>query len=108
MPASAAGLLGLAATGTRPDVALRMANLDQITPEIVNKIAKVIGEKLQAIGQFSRESYGGVRAVSEMFNQLDSGRQQGNSRRHRDAESQSGRDDPATDVRIRGSADIST
>ncbi|MDE3195078.1 MAG: flagellar motor switch protein FliG [Acidobacteriota bacterium] len=57
----------------RSDVALRMANLDQISPEIVNKIASVISQKLQAIGEFSRESYGGVRAVSEMFNRLDSG-----------------------------------
>ncbi len=57
----------------RADVALRMANLDQISPEIVNKIASVIGQKLQALGEFSRESYGGVRAVSEVFNRLDSG-----------------------------------
>jgi len=33
----------------------------------------VIGQKLQALGEFSRESYGGVRAVSEVFNRLDSG-----------------------------------
>jgi flagellar motor switch protein FliG len=70
---SAAGLLSSLPAELRPEVALRMANLDQITPEIVNKIAKVIGEKLQAIGQFSRESYGGVRAVSEIFNQLEAG-----------------------------------
>jgi flagellar motor switch protein FliG len=57
----------------RPDVALRMGNLDQISPEIVNKIATVIGKKLQAIGEYSRESYGGIRAVAEMFNRLDSG-----------------------------------
>jgi flagellar motor switch protein FliG len=51
-----------------------MANLDQISPEVVNKIASVISQKLQAIGEFSnRESYGGIRAVSEMFNRLDSG-----------------------------------
>ncbi len=68
---SAAGLLASLPQELRPEVALRMANLDQITPEIVNKIAKVIGDKLESIGQFSRESYGGVRAVSEIFNQLD-------------------------------------
>ena len=36
-------------------------------------IARIIGQKLQAIGEISRESYGGVRAVAEMFNRLDSG-----------------------------------
>ncbi len=69
----AAALLISLPSDLRSDVSLRMANLDQISPEIVNKIASVISQKLQAIGEFSRESYGGVRAVSEMFNRLDSG-----------------------------------
>jgi flagellar motor switch protein FliG len=69
----AAALLVSLPPEMRSDVALRMANLDQISPEIVNKIASVIGQKLQAIGEYSRESYGGIRAVSEMFNRLDSG-----------------------------------
>jgi flagellar motor switch protein FliG len=54
------------------DVALRMANLDQISPEIIAKIAHIIGQKLKALGEMSRESYGGVRAVAELFNRLDS------------------------------------
>jgi flagellar motor switch protein FliG len=32
----------------------------------------VIGQKLKALGEFSRESYGGVRAVAEVLNRLDS------------------------------------
>ncbi len=32
----------------------------------------MIGSKLKALGEFSRESYGGVRAVAEMLNRLDS------------------------------------
>jgi flagellar motor switch protein FliG len=71
--AAAAGLLSSLPPELRPEVALRMANLDEITPEIVNKIAKVIGDKLKMVGQFSRESYGGARAVAELFNQLDAG-----------------------------------
>lgn len=54
------------------DVAMRMAALDQIAPEIITKIADVIEEKLKGLGDFSRESHGGVRAVAEMFNRLDS------------------------------------
>ncbi len=57
----------------RADVAQRMASLDQISPEVIAKIAAVIGQKLKALGEFSRESYGGVRAVAEMLNRLDSG-----------------------------------
>lgn len=69
----AAALLVSLPAQLRADVALRMAHLDQISPEIIHKIAAVIEQKLQALGEFSRESYGGVRAVSEMFNRLDSG-----------------------------------
>jgi flagellar motor switch protein FliG len=68
----AAGLLVSLPQELRADVALRMANLDQISPEIVSKIAMIIGQRLKALGELSRESYGGVRAVSEMFNRLDS------------------------------------
>ena len=72
-PSQAAGLLISLPPEMRSDVALRMANLDQISPEIITKIAGIIGMKLKALGEFSREAYGGVRAVSEMFNRLDSG-----------------------------------
>jgi len=71
-PSQAAGLLFSLPNDLRADVALRMANLDQISPDIISKIASIIGQKLKALGEMSRESYGGVRAVAEMFNRLDS------------------------------------
>jgi flagellar motor switch protein FliG len=71
-PSQAAALLFSLPPEIRSDVALRMASLDQISPEIISKIASVIGGKLKSLGEVSRESYGGVRAVAEMFNRLDS------------------------------------
>ena len=71
-PSQAAGLLFSLPAEIRADVALRMASLDQISPEIISKIALIIGQKLKSLGEVSRESYGGVRAVAEMFNRLDS------------------------------------
>jgi flagellar motor switch protein FliG len=71
-PSQAAALLVSLPAPMRADVALRMANLDQISPEIISKIASIIGQKLKSIGELSREAYGGVRAVAEMFNRLDS------------------------------------
>src|SRR5438445_4580595 len=68
----AAALLTSLPAAMRADVSQRMASLDQISPEIILKIAGVIGQKLKALGEFSRESYGGVRAVAEMLNRLDS------------------------------------
>jgi flagellar motor switch protein FliG len=72
-PSQAAALLTSLPSSMRSDVSQRMASLDQISPEIIHKIASVIGMKLKALGEFSRESYGGVRAVAEMLNRLDSG-----------------------------------
>ena len=71
-PSQAAGLLESLPVDLRADIAVRMANLDQISPDIIQKIAGVIGLKLKALGEMSRESYGGVSAVAEMFNRLDS------------------------------------
>ncbi|MBL8295990.1 MAG: flagellar motor switch protein FliG [Bryobacterales bacterium] len=69
----AAALLQSLPAEIRADVSLRMANLERISPEVVSRIAGIIGQKIRALGEFSRESYGGVRAVAEMFNRLDSG-----------------------------------
>jgi flagellar motor switch protein FliG len=71
-PSQAAALLSQLPKEMRGDVATRMASLDQISPDIISKIANVIGLKLRALGEMSRESYGGVDAVAEMLNRLDS------------------------------------
>ena len=96
----AAALLTSLPAAMRADVSQRMASLDQISPEIIHKIAAVIGQKLKALGEFSRESYGGVRAVAEMLNRLDStsGRK---SSTHRSAGHQPRRDHPPPHVRFR-------
>ena len=67
----AAALLSSLPNDLQTDVAMRMAHLDQISPDIISKIAAVIEQKLQTLGEFSRESYGGVKAVAEMINRLD-------------------------------------
>ena len=72
-PSQAASLLSSLPANLRADVAYRMATLDKISPEVVQKIAGVISEKLKALGQINSQSYSGVRAVAEMFNRLDAG-----------------------------------
>jgi flagellar motor switch protein FliG len=69
---SAGGMLMALPAEIRSDVASRMASLDQISPDIVGRIAGILDQKLKSLGQFSRESYGGVPAVAEMFNRLES------------------------------------
>ncbi len=69
----AASLLMSLPAELRSEVTLRMASLDQISPEIIGKIASVVHQKLKGLGQLSRESYGGVKAVAELLNRMDSG-----------------------------------
>lgn len=71
-PSQAAAVLMSLPSEMRADVALRMANLEQISPEVIARIAGIIGQKLKVLGETSREAYGGVHAVAEMFNRLDS------------------------------------
>jgi flagellar motor switch protein FliG len=67
----AAALLSSLPAQLRADVVMRMANLEQISPDIINKITTILEQKLKSLGDFSRESYGGVRAVAELINRLD-------------------------------------
>lgn len=57
--------------GMRADVAMRMANLQEISPEVVRRISLILEQKLEALGSFATEAYGGVRAVAELFNRMD-------------------------------------
>src|SRR5579863_788057 len=67
----AAALISSLPMEIRSDVAVRMAGLEQISPESVRTIAAVIGQKLRNLGELSREACGGVRAVADMFNRMD-------------------------------------
>ena len=71
-PPQAAGLLSSLPEQIRADVSMRMANLDQISPDIIAKIANLVGARLRELGEMSRQSTGGIHAVAEMFNRLDS------------------------------------
>ncbi len=55
----------------RADVVMRMANLQEISPEVVRRISLILEQKLEALGSFATEAYGGVRAVAELFNRMD-------------------------------------
>jgi flagellar motor switch protein FliG len=70
--AHAAELLRALPAEVRSDVVRRMAALDQISPEVVNRIAKLVGTKLRVLGDSSLEAYRGVRAVAEVLNRVDS------------------------------------
>ncbi len=55
----------------RPDIALRMSNLQAISQDVIRRVSVVLDQKLKSVGNYSRQSVGGVRAVAEMCNRLD-------------------------------------
>lgn len=67
----AAALLSSLPAGLRADVVMRMANLEQISPDVISKITSILEQKLRSLGDFSRESYGGIRAVAELINRME-------------------------------------
>ncbi|HSW40584.1 MAG TPA: flagellar motor switch protein FliG, partial [Acidobacteriota bacterium] len=70
--ASQAGaLLGTLPGPLQADVVMRMANLEQISPDVIGKITSILEQKLRSLGDFSRESYGGVKAVAELINRME-------------------------------------
>src|ERR1700744_1137317 len=50
----------------------RLAQMQQFSPEMVKKIAMVLHKRLMSLGQQRRHAYGGVKAVADLLNQIDS------------------------------------
>jgi flagellar motor switch protein FliG len=67
----AAELISSLPESLRSDVAMRMASLQEISPEVVRRISLILEQKLEALGSFATEAYGGVRAVAELFNRME-------------------------------------
>jgi flagellar motor switch protein FliG len=55
----------------RADVLVRMASIQDISPDVMDRISTVIDQRLRSLGGPTREQHGGVRAVAELFNRLD-------------------------------------
>lgn len=67
---SAAETLGhFSDDNTRAEIAIRMANLGDISPNVVKRVSTVLENKLESLTSYKVE-VGGPRAVAEMFNRL--------------------------------------
>jgi flagellar motor switch protein FliG len=70
LPAEQAGaLLVLLPLELQPQVALRMASLDRISPEVFRRITEVIGSKLKAVRQVSKSD--GIKSLASLLNHVD-------------------------------------
>jgi len=70
-PSQGAAVFSLLPDALRSEVSVRVASMEEISPDILHRIGSVLDEKLRAFGNFRRETYGGVRAVAELLNRVD-------------------------------------
>ena len=53
------------------EAVLRMANLDYISPELIEEVDKVLRQELATMGSVEQSQLGGVQPVAEMLNVMD-------------------------------------
>jgi len=67
----AAELLSSLSEGLRAEVAMRLASLEEISPEVTARISAVLEEKLESLSGYQTEELGGVKMVAEILNRMD-------------------------------------
>ena len=68
---SASSLLQLLPDKMRSEVVERLAKLRQFSPEVVQRIIGVLTKKIQGLGKQNRLAYGGIDAVADLLNRLE-------------------------------------
>jgi flagellar motor switch protein FliG len=68
---SARAVIMLLPEKIRGQAVKRLAQMQQFSPEMVKKISVVLHRRLLAIGQQNRRAYGGVKAVADLLNQIE-------------------------------------
>ena len=68
-PSDAAEVLGYFDDDMRAEIAMRMANLGDISPQIIKRVSTVLESKLESLASYKVE-VGGPRAVADIFNRL--------------------------------------
>ncbi|PYS39162.1 MAG: flagellar motor switch protein FliG [Acidobacteria bacterium] len=70
-PQYGAQLLASLPEEIRADVVTRIANLGEISPDVIRRISSILSQKLASLGTPTRQTIGGPRAVAEMVNKMD-------------------------------------
>jgi flagellar motor switch protein FliG len=70
-PRAARAVIMLLPEKIRGQAVKRLAQMQQFSPEMVKKISVILHRRLLAIGQQNRRAYGGVKAVADLLNQIE-------------------------------------
>lgn len=70
-PNHAAALMASFPPAVRADIAMRIANLGDISPEVIKRISAILAQKLSSLRITQGETVGGAKAVAELVNKMD-------------------------------------
>jgi flagellar motor switch protein FliG len=68
---AASAVLALLPEKLRGQAVVRMAQMQQFSPEMVQKISLVLSRKMMSLGEQSRRGFGGIKAVADLLNTVD-------------------------------------
>jgi flagellar motor switch protein FliG len=68
---AASAVLELLPDKVRSQAIVRMAQMQQFSPEMVQKISLILSRKMVSLGEKSRHAFGGVKAVADLLNTAD-------------------------------------
>jgi flagellar motor switch protein FliG len=68
---AASSVLEMLPEKLRAQSVVRMAQMQQFSPDMVQKISLILRRKMMALGEQSRRGYGGVKAVADLLNAVD-------------------------------------
>jgi flagellar motor switch protein FliG len=68
---TASAILALLPEKLRGQAVLRMAQMQQFSPEMVQKISLILSKKMMSLGDQSRRGFGGAKAVADLLNIVD-------------------------------------
>jgi flagellar motor switch protein FliG len=68
---AAAAVLPLLPEKLRGQAVTRMAQMQQFSPEMVQKISLILSRKMLSLGEQSRRGFGGIKAVADLLNTVD-------------------------------------
>jgi flagellar motor switch protein FliG len=69
---AASAVLAMLPDKVRSQAVVRMAQMQQFSPEMVQKISIILSRKMMSLGEQSRHGFGGVKAVADLLNTVDS------------------------------------
>jgi flagellar motor switch protein FliG len=68
---AASAVLALLPEKLRGQAVVRMAQMQQFSPDMVQKISLILSRKMMSLGEQSRRGFGGVKAVADLLNSVD-------------------------------------